>query len=61
MAMTTACQCSPLTVSNGAPVISDLFISPDPATTNDSLTANVVVTDPEGDPVTLAMPGRSTG
>lgn len=43
-----------LTVSNGPPVISDLSISPDPATTSDTLTVNVVVTDPEGDPVTLA-------
>ena len=43
-----------LTVSNGAPVISDLSISPDPATTTETLTANVVVTDPEGDSVTLA-------
>ena len=43
-----------ITITNSAPVIDSLSVGPNPATTNDSLTATVVASDPDGDAITLS-------
>ncbi len=58
---TTAPVTDSITVSNGAPVFSDLTIAPAPANTNDILVATPTASDPEGDPFTYHYAWTSNG
>lgn len=43
-----------VTIGDSLPVVSSVSLSPDPATTDDTLIAAVTATDGDGDPITLA-------